>query len=117
MADAASSWYFNSNGKVYNTFLTQEAKEYVTYMNKLYSERVLDEEYVNQTSEQYNEKLYNNRISSRVGAWWDSVLSSIAVMDKGFDVEYIPLMPFVSKDNNPFVYLKDLPGYGGNTSY
>jgi hypothetical protein len=52
-------------------------------------------------------------ISSRVGAWWDSVLSSIAVKDKGFDVEYIPLMPFVSSNNNPFVYLKDLPGYGG----
>jgi putative aldouronate transport system substrate-binding protein len=113
MVGAADSWYFDSNDKVYNTFLTPETKEYVTYMNKLYTEKILDEEYINQTSEQYNEKLYNNRVSSRVGAWWDSVLSSIAVKDKGFDVEYIPLMPFVSSNNNPFVYLKDLPGYGG----
>jgi len=113
MAGAADSWYFDSNGKVYNTFLIPETKEYVAYMNKLYNEKILDEEYINQTSEQFNEKLYNNRISSRVGAWWDSVLASIAVKDKGFDVEYVPLMPFVSANNNPFVYLKDLPGYSG----
>jgi len=113
MVNAADSWYFDENGKVYNTFLTPETKEYVTYMNKLYTEKILDEEYINQTSEQFNEKLYNNRISSRVGAWWDTVLSSIAVYDKGFEVEYIPLMPFVSTNNNPFVYLKDLPGYSG----
>lgn len=114
MLTAADSWYFDANGKVYNTFLTPEAKEYVTFMAKLYAAKLLDPSYMNQTGEQYNEKLYNNRIASRPGMWWDSVLMSMAVDDKGFkDVEYIPIMPPASSDGKPTVYLKDLPGYSG----
>lgn len=113
MTTAIDSWYFDSANKVYNTFTTPEAKEYVKYMNKLYSEKLLDQNYVNQTGEQYNEKLYNNKIAAKPGAWWDSVLMSMAVTDKGFKCEHIPLMPPITANGKPTVYIKDLPGYGG----
>mgnify|MGYP000921572010 CR=1 FL=1 len=113
MDGASISWYAESDGKIYHTFLTPQTKDYVSFMNKLYSEKLLDDSYMNQTGEQFNEKLHNNKIAGRPGAWWDSVLMSMAVKDKGFDCEHIPLMPPLSATGKPTVHLKDLPGYGG----
>ena len=67
----------------------------------------------NQTGEQYNENLYNNRIAARTSPWWESVLMSMAVKDKGFECEHIPVMPPISATRKPVVHIRDLPGYGG----
>jgi len=114
MENAANSWYVDKAGKIYNTALTNDAKNYVTFMNQLYAAKLLDNDFLNQTSEQYNGKLYNNLVASEVGAWWDSVLLNTQVRDKGFaDAELIPMVPSLSVNGQPMIYIKDLPGYGG----
>lgn len=114
MSDAANSWYPDSNGKIYSTMLGDGVKDYVTYMNKLYKEKLLDNNFMNQTGDQYNQKAYNNQIAGEAGPWWDSVCFNTPVRDKGFkDAELIPLVPSISANGAPFVNLKDLTGYGG----
>lgn len=114
MVGARDSWYADANGKVYHTFLTPEAKAYVTFANKLYAEKLLDQSFMNQTGEQINEKFYNNKVASMPGAWWDSVVRSQQVHDKGFEVSYIGLVPPITlAGKKPIVLLRDLPGYSG----
>ena len=50
------------NGKVEYTPVSDNYKEYVTYMNKLYSEKLLDQEVYSQSQEQTKAKGQNNQL-------------------------------------------------------
>lgn len=52
------------NGKVRYTPITEEYKSYLTYMNKLYSEKLLDSETFSQADEQKKAKGQNNRVGA-----------------------------------------------------
>ena len=113
MTNAVNSWYYDKYGKVYNTMLTPETLDYITYMNKLYSEGLLDQTFMTETTDQFNEKLYNNEFAGLAQSWWISVVYNQRVAAKGFTVEYIPLANSISKSGDPFVYAADLSGSAG----
>ncbi|NLC78588.1 MAG: hypothetical protein GX683_02525, partial [Ruminococcaceae bacterium] len=71
--DAFNSWWYDADKKLYNSLVTPQALEYITYVNKLYTEGLLASEFTNFTSDQYNEATYANRIAATAGAWWDGV--------------------------------------------
>ncbi len=52
------------NGKVRYTPITEEYKSYLTYMNKLYSQKLLDSETFSQADEQKKAKGQNNRVGA-----------------------------------------------------
>lgn len=52
------------NGKVRYTPITEEYKSYLTYMNKLYNEKLLDSETFSQADEQKKAKGQNNRVGA-----------------------------------------------------
>jgi len=111
---ASESWYYDDDGKIYHTFLTPEAKTYVEYMNKLYAEGLLDNDFANQTGEQFNEKLFNNQISARVGPWWDGTGNNMNLRNKGFeDAEIVPLGLPITDIGKPMIYTFNLAGNGG----
>jgi putative aldouronate transport system substrate-binding protein len=115
MTSAIDSWYFDANGKVYNTMLTPEAKNYATFMNKLFTEGLIDQNYLNQTADNSNQKYNNNMVGATMGYWWDGVLNTQNVRSKGFtDAEYIPVSPSLAEPGrDPMIYMSDLGGFDG----
>jgi len=108
------SWHVDKSGKVYNSLVTSEAYDYISFMNRLYKEDMLFPGFSNWTSEQYNEQLLNNRIAARYGPWWESIVASPRVRDQGFkDAEYVPLGRPMSNTDKPSMVLINLTGGGG----
>lgn len=113
MSDATNSFYMDENDKVYHTMLTEEAREYYAYTAKLYAEGLFDASSFNITADQYNEKLYGNKIGFRAAGWWDSVLSNISMNSNGVTGEFIPMKPLIASDGSQFTVMMQLGGYGG----
>lgn len=59
--DLVPDFVVDKNGKVQFSPLNEQFKHYITYMNMLYEEKLLDNEIYTQTSEQANAKLKNNQ--------------------------------------------------------
>ena len=113
-SESANAWYYDSTGSIYNCNVQHGMLEMLTFLNKLYSEGLLDDSISNQSGDSYNQKLANNRIAVRTSYWWESVLMNMSVRDRGWEgVEYVPLARPLTAYDNPMVYLTDLPGYGG----
>jgi len=71
---------------------------------------------MNPTAEAYNVKLYNNQIAARVGYWWDGLVYTINIRNKGgiADADCTAVMPPLAKDPaSPKVYNNDIGGTGG----
>jgi len=107
------AWYFDGNGQVYNCNVTDQTKEMVIYINKLYNEGLISAGFVSQDNS-YNQMLVNNQIAVLSGSWWDSVVLSQLVRNRGWEgVEYVPLGRPITKNDEPIHYYQNLIGYGG----
>ena len=114
MTNAINSWYADSSNKVYHTMLLPETKEYVEFVSKLYTEGLLDNNFMNKTGEMHNNLQLNNQIAAQVGYWWDGVLHNMQVRDKGHaEASLFGLIPPLAKEGvDPFIHFADLPGNG-----
>lgn len=112
---AQYSWYTDDNDKVYNTMLTDGAKAFVTWANKLYTEGLLNQNFLNQTSDEWNALMTNNSVAGTVDAWWGSVLYNSDLVSKGYtEAEFVPFgRPLAVEGSEPTCYVKDLIGYDG----
>ncbi|MDW7658536.1 MAG: hypothetical protein SCM11_15315 [Bacillota bacterium] len=113
--NASSSYYYDADGTIYHEFVQPSALEFLTYMNKLYEEGLLDNDYTGQTTEAYNEKMYTGRIAAFADHFWGSAVASTAARANGIDdAEYIQVPPLVTDiGNQKQVYRRDATGYGG----
>jgi len=110
-----NSWYFDSNGKVYSTVTMPQTKDFLTYMNKLYSEGLIDQNYQNLTGDSYNQLLNSNCYSAFTGYWWDGYSAAAVQTNAGVaDATYTPVVPpIAAPGTQPMVYNLDLAGYDG----
>ena len=114
MSNANNSWWVDEEGKVYHTMLTPEAKDYVAYVNKLYSEGLLDMEFLNAPAESRNERLYNKKVAGTSGNWWMGAINTLAMAGNGIEYEYVPLGPLTGPDGDCSVVLANLGGVDGS---
>lgn len=104
------------DGKVVNIYGTPEYKEYVTYMNKLYSEGLINQDYLNAGWDQVSEAIANNETSA-VAFWntyctWYSDPSPDAqqFIDAGENPQehaiFVPMDPLKSPSGADTVFMK-----------
>lgn len=55
-------YYPDENGKVQFQWMTDEGRELITWLNKLYAEGLIDPEFANYNAEQYNSKLSRDMV-------------------------------------------------------
>lgn len=98
MYGAEASWGTDADGKIFHTMVTDEAKEYFTYMNRLWNEGLIwDSSFSNPTSEEQTQLLIENRIAAFGGAFWDGLLQSTAMNGYGLRTELAPMKPVGDK--------------------
>ncbi len=70
----ANAWRETDDGKLENTAITQDMKDFLTYCAGLYADGLLDPEYVVNKTDQLNEKIVSSRSGMR-HVWWSDVLN------------------------------------------
>lgn len=85
------------NGEVVYTPLTDNYKEYLTFMNKLYSEKLLDQEVYGQADEQKKAKGQNNQIGL-FPDWFSFFTTGKNEKDATDDLMFQPLTSSVSPE-------------------
>lgn len=64
----SDEWDLDANGKVIWLPLQKGYKEYLTYMHKLYAEKLLDNEFLTMKSDQFNAKIKSGAVGLMAGA-------------------------------------------------
>ena len=67
----ATEWRETSDGKLENSLITQDMKDYLTFCAGLYADGLLDKEYVVNKTDQLNEKIVSSRSGMRYTGWAD----------------------------------------------
>lgn len=112
--NAAAAWWYDDNMKLYNSLLSDNTKEYVTYVQKLYSEGYIAQPFTNYTTDMYNEAVYANKVGATVGAWWDGVLMAGTLSNRGITGEHVTIKNLVKNEGDKSMnILKNLGGYNG----
>ena len=115
--EIAISWFGNTtasfeikDGKVIYSPITENYRDYLTYMNKLYSEKLLDNEIYSQTNQQWTAKGKNNQagISFQAAPFLFYEVDSA----NGEDAKYKALPPLTSPGNTTAVYPTSGDGIG-----
>ncbi len=108
---ASNSWWYDDDMKLYNSMLTDNMKEYVTWVNDLFEAGLIFPSFTNYTADQWNEILYANKAGASVGAWWDGVIQHGTLKSKAIEGEPIPIRNLQNKDGKSVNLLKNLGGY------
>lgn len=108
---ALTCWYADESGKVYNTMLTDNTKNYIAYVNSLLEEGLLDPEFAAQTTDNYNEKMFSNRVGALAGRNW--MASTSRWLDQnGVKAEYTQIAPLKQADGgDPSIYVDQYVGH------
>lgn len=93
MAAALDSWYYDDDGQVYATMLTEEARAYVGYLASLYEQGLMWDQSFDDTTEDFNMYKLSESRASMVGAHWDSLLANTELNGYGMRSEFAPIRP------------------------
>ena len=113
VTNAANSWWYDDDMKLYNSMLDDNMKEYVAWVADLYTSGLLFSAFTNYTADQWNEVVYANKAGASVGAWWDGVIQNGTLKSKGIEGEPIPIRNLCNADGESVNILKNLGGYDG----
>lgn len=98
MLGAIDSWGVDADGKIYNTMVTDAAREYVTYMNDLWNEGLIwDSSFSSPTAEENTQLLIEQRVAAFGGAFWDGLLMDATMNAYGMRTELAPMKPLGDK--------------------
>ena len=111
LSAANDSWWVDEDGKIYNTMVSDNAKDFVEFVQKMGEAGVLDVEYTNTTADAINQKRYNNLVSGITGAWWDSVVLDVQIAEKVPGAEYVPMEPLKSASGDQFILRRNNNGW------
>ena len=111
LSSANDSWWVDEDGKIYNTMVSDNAKDFVEFVQKMGEAGVLDVEYTNTTADAINQKRYNNLVSGITGAWWDSVVLDVQIAEKVPGAEYVPMEPLKSASGDQFILRRNNNGW------
>ncbi len=67
----ANDYRIAEDGTLEYSWATEDAKEFLTYLNKLYADGILDPEFLVTDKEQLNAKLMNGDVLTAMFAWYD----------------------------------------------
>ena len=104
----SDGWYPDENGKMQYEFISDEAKEFYTWLNAFYEEKLLDEEFLTLGDEN---KLYEKVSRNEVGAF-TAYPSRIATLEAALaangveDAELIPIVP----PKGPYAQMTEVVG-------
>ncbi len=104
----SDGWYPDENGKMQYEFISDEAKEFYTWLNAFYEEKLLDEEFLTLGDEN---KLYEKVARNEVGAF-TAYPSRIATLEAALaangveDAELIPVIP----PQGPYAQMTEVVG-------
>ncbi len=93
------SWYVVDDKLVHRVEMPQ-IKEYITYMNKLFTEGLIDSEWATNTTDNIREKFYSGKAAMYRIAWWDEPVATKTINEKqpGSEVAYLPYLKNANGD-------------------
>lgn len=92
----AVQWREAPDGKLENSYITQDMKDFLAYMSGLYADGLLDKEYVVNKVDQRNEKIVSGRAGMASMGWADmkNLREGLAEKDKNSALAYaMPVGP------------------------
>ena len=87
-----SNTAFDEEGKLVFTWATEDFREYLTYMHKLYAEGLMDPEYLNYNTATMQERWVSGAAFSGCRGWADPCVTINGVFDSvpGSELKYLP---------------------------
>ena len=113
ITQAKNSWYADAQGNVYAAMLTDEAKEYVSYVADMFSEGLFWTESFTDTGTQAMMLYSENCRAGQFGSYWDSLLQSLDAYSYGRPDEYNPMLPLTDGQHDQKIMVKH---YGGSNT-
>ncbi len=82
------------DGEVVHRGISSKSKDYLKFMNKLYSEGLLDSEWVTNTSDKLKEKFFSGKAAIYRVAWWEEPVATKTYKEKlpEASVDYLPAL-------------------------
>ena len=111
MNQGSDSWYVDDNGKVYNTMLTDEARNYVEYVASMFDEGLFWVESFTDSGSQEMILVNENRRAGNFGSYWTSLLNNIDGYSYGRPDEYNPLLPLTDGTHPANIKIKHYEGH------
>jgi len=92
------SWGVDAEGKLYNTYVSESAKEMAAYLNKLWAQGLVwDSSFSDPTSEEKTQLLTDLRRAAGAGAFWDGLIWDTTLTGYGLRTELAPMMAMNEK--------------------
>ncbi len=82
------------DGKIVNIVELPETKEFITFMNKLFTEGLLDSEFAQNTQDKMNEKFFGGKTAIYRMAYWNEPIATNTIKEKqpGSEIAYLPFL-------------------------
>ncbi len=107
---ANTSWYADSNGKVYHAMLTDNARKYVEYVAGLFAEGLVWDGSFSSTAEDGQKYVNENRLAGSFEEYWGSLLKNIDGYSKNRPAEYANLYPLTDGKNPALIMVQNFQG-------
>lgn len=92
-AFGVATQYVEKGGELVDAFVQPEAKAYLQYMNKLYSEGLMDPDWPVNASGDVQEKVVSEQAAMVVAGWWSALPIDRNLKDKNPDSNLLYLAP------------------------
>lgn len=113
MMSAIASWYPDADGNIYHTMLTDEARNYVTWISELYAEGLIWDAFLTYTQDDWSAFKLANRLAGNCERNWDGVLLPTELANSGITCEYLPVLPITDGEHERSIMLTNHGGAGG----
>lgn len=101
----------DKDGKVFLYVITDNYREYLKYMNKLYTEKLMDNDAFTQTTDEFRSKIKNG--TTMFWGDWSGLNGALGISDKDTALKYYALAGLTSDVNKTPTYLY-YPEYTSN---
>ncbi len=98
MAGPRDSWALDADGNVYNTAVSDGAKEMIAYLADLYAAGLIwDQSFATPTSEESTQYRISGQMAGGFGMFWDGLLWDTSQNGYGLDSKWAPVQPLNDK--------------------
>lgn len=97
-------FWIEKDGKIVNSDVQPEMKEALAYINKLYKEKLLDNEWPIQKIQTYNEKISNNKAGLYEGSWAATRGEINTSKQNDPNAKWIPIAPPIGPNGKQGVF-------------
>ncbi len=109
--DLSSGFTADKDGKVFYSYTSDQYRTFLTYLNELYKEGLLNEDFVKQSSDTRTNLYANNRVGVSFN-FTGNAANYTKTMNKNWNIDkdeldYMPIMPLTGGTDDPYYLGRD----------